>query len=38
MNTKIEDRDGAETSALGPTQFPYVNGGLFSGNTDAPRF
>jgi hypothetical protein len=37
MNTKIADR---ETSGLRPwaDQFPYVNGGLFSGSADVPRF
>ncbi|MBM97046.1 MAG: lactate dehydrogenase [Oceanospirillaceae bacterium] len=37
MNTKIHDR--AE-SGLRPwaDQFPYVNGGLFSGSADVPRF
>jgi hypothetical protein len=37
MNTKIADR---EASGLRPwaNAFPYVNGGLFSGNTDVPRF
>jgi hypothetical protein len=37
MNTKIADR---EISGLRPwaDQFPYVNGGLFSGSTDVPRF
>lgn len=37
MNTKISDR--AE-SGLRPwaDQFPYVNGGLFSGSADVPRF
>lgn len=37
MNTKIADR---ESSGLRPwaNQFPYVNGGLFSGSTDVPRF
>lgn len=37
MNTKIADR---ATSGLRPwaDQFPYVNGGLFSGSTDVPRF
>lgn len=37
MNTKIADR---EASGLRPwaDAFPYVNGGLFSGNTDVPRF
>lgn len=37
MNTKIEERGKAELPrwAIG---FPYVNGGLFSGSTDVPRF
>ena len=37
MNTKIADR---ESEGLRPwaNQFPYVNGGLFSGSTDVPRF
>ena len=37
MNTKSADR---KTSGLRPwaDQFPYVNGGLFSGSTDVPRF
>ncbi len=37
MNVKIADR---AASGLRPwaDQFPYVNGGLFSGSTDAPRF
>lgn len=37
MNTKIEER---ATSNFRPwaDQFPYVNGGLFSGSTDVPRF
>jgi hypothetical protein len=37
MNTKIADRAGA---GLPPhaDQFPYVNGGLFSGSTEVPRF
>ena len=37
MNTKTEDR----AAALVPrwaTEFPYVNGGLFSGNTEVPKF
>lgn len=37
MNTKIEDREAAKF----PTwviEFPYVNGGLFSGSTESPRF
>ena len=37
MNTKTDDR-----AAVGiprwAIEFPYVNGGLFSGNTDVPRF
>lgn len=37
MNTKAEDRDAANIPrwAIG---FPYVNGGLFSGNLEVPRF
>jgi len=37
MNTRIEDRAAANIPrwAIG---FPYVNGGLFSGNLDVPRF
>jgi hypothetical protein len=37
MNTKIEERasGGLPRWANG---FPYVNGGLFSGNTDVPQF
>lgn len=37
MNTKIEDR---ASSGLRPwaDQFPYVNGGLFSGSTETPKF
>src|SRR5450755_2329872 len=37
MNTKNEDRDH-EGLARWSTSFPYVNGGLFSGNMDVPRF
>ena len=37
MNTKREDRKAANIRP-GPTSFPYVNGGLFSGSMDAPRF
>lgn len=37
MNTKIEDR-GFTDLPRWATVFPYVNGGLFSGNTDVPRF
>lgn len=39
MNLKIADRPNAEPRL--PTwanQFPYVNGGLFSGSTDVPKF
>lgn len=37
MNTQIEER---KASGLRPwaDAFPYVNGGLFSGNTDCPKF
>jgi hypothetical protein len=37
MNTKIEDRGSARISRWAD-RFPYVNGGLFSGNMDVPRF
>jgi hypothetical protein len=37
MNMKITERAGAGV-ARWADGFPYVNGGLFSGNTDAPRF
>ena len=37
MNTAIADRAGAKLSRWADT-FPYVNGGLFSGSTEAPRF
>lgn len=37
MNTRIEDRTTAKMSRWADT-FPYVNGGLFSGNMDVPRF
>jgi len=37
MNTKTEERTAAGT-ARWANVFPYVNGGLFSGNTDVPRF
>lgn len=37
MNTRIEDRDGASLPRWADA-FPYVNGGLFSDDTDAPRF
>ncbi|MCW5602597.1 DNA methyltransferase [Nitrosomonas sp.] len=37
MNTKIEDRKIAKLPRWADT-FPYVNGGLFSGSTETPRF
>jgi hypothetical protein len=37
MDTKIADRAAAKTP-LWADPFPYVNGGLFSGASDAPRF
>ena len=37
MNTKIADRVAAKLPGWADI-FPYVNGGLFSGNTDVPRF
>jgi len=37
MNTKAEDRTNAGI-ARWASVFPYVNGGLFSGTTDVPRF
>ncbi len=37
MNTKAEDRTAAGI-ARWANVFPYVNGGLFSGGTDVPRF
>ncbi|WP_050061410.1 class I SAM-dependent DNA methyltransferase [Silvibacterium bohemicum] len=37
MNTRVADRDSAGLPRWANT-FPYVNGGLFSGNMDAPRF
>lgn len=37
MNTKIEDRTAAKLPRWADT-FPYVNGGLFSGSTETPRF
>jgi hypothetical protein len=37
MNTKIEDRANAKIPRWADT-FPYVNGGLFSGSMDVPRF
>jgi len=37
MNTKIADRAAAKLPSWADG-FPYVNGGLFSGSTDVPRF
>ena len=37
MNTRNEDRERAGLPRW-TNSFPYVNGGLFSGNMDAPRF
>jgi hypothetical protein len=37
MNTKIADRKTANVKSWADA-FPYVNGGLFSGSTDVPRF
>lgn len=37
MNTKIDERNYAHLPRWAD-QFPYVNGGLFSGSTDTPKF
>ena len=37
MNTKFEERADAKIPRWAD-KFPYVNGGLFSGSTDVPRF
>lgn len=37
MNTKISDRASAKIARWADA-FPYVNGGLFSGSTEVPRF
>src|SRR6185312_7909667 len=37
MNTQIEDRVAAKLPRWADA-FPYVNGGLFSGSTQVPRF
>ncbi len=37
MNTKLQDRASAKLPRWADT-FPYVNGGLFSGSTETPRF
>lgn len=39
MNIKFKDRDAAEPRLPNwAAAFPYVNGGLFSGSTEVPRF
>ncbi len=39
MNIKFNDRDSAQPRLPNwATIFPYVNGGLFSGSTEVPRF
>ncbi len=37
MNTDREEREGAQVPRWAAA-FPYVNGGLFSGSTEVPRF
>jgi hypothetical protein len=37
MNTKVEERQAANVRSWA-NGFPYVNGGLFSGSTDVPKF
>ncbi|NBB81607.1 MAG: lactate dehydrogenase [Verrucomicrobia bacterium] len=37
MNTKVEERDAANIPRWA-SDFPYVNGGLFSESVDVPRF
>ena len=37
MNTKLSERESAEIKSWA-NLFPYVNGGLFSGSVDVPRF
>ncbi|KAA3448620.1 lactate dehydrogenase [Mesorhizobium sp. SARCC-RB16n] len=37
MNTKTTERPGSKLARWADV-FPYVNGGLFSGSTDVPRF
>ncbi|MEM8749936.1 MAG: DNA methyltransferase [Pseudomonadota bacterium] len=37
MNTPIEDRKSADIKSYA-NPFPYVNGGLFSGSTETPKF
>src|SRR4051812_20130108 len=38
MNTERAKRDGAGLPRWADEDFPYVNGGLFTGNLDVPRF
>jgi len=39
MNVKYSERDGAQPRLPSwANSFPYVNGGLFSGSTEVPRF
>ena len=38
LNTKREKRAPANIPRWADGDFPYVNGGLFSGNTEVPRF
>ncbi len=39
MNIKFKDRDATQPRLPNwATSFPYVNGGLFSGSTEVPRF
>ena len=37
MDTKLENRDGQKIKVWGK-KFPYVNGELFSGSTEVPKF
>ena len=37
MNAKLSDREAAKLPTW-VSEFPYVNGGLFSGSTESPRF
>lgn len=37
MNTKMAERTNAKVARWADS-FPYVNGGLFSGTMDVPRF
>ena len=37
MNTRIADRQ-AQNLPIWVSEFPYVNGGLFSGSTESPQF